>query len=95
MPSLKEWVSWEKRRTEPLVIGSQTVQLESRAIWLRFPYGGRVWHWPTAVYVQQPEGEQRLPIIDVTRAALLAFTGAAVTLSLLLRLPRPTQKRNA
>lgn len=62
-----------------------TLILESRALTIRFPYGGIVWQRPTAVLVQQNNQTRRLPIIDITRIAAWSLLGLGLLLPLLLR----------
>lgn len=58
---------------------------ESQALIIRFPFGGFVWHRPTAVLVQQGEQTQRHPIVDVTRQATWAIIALGFLIPLLLR----------
>jgi len=58
---------------------------ESQTLTIRFPFGGFVWHRPTAVLVQQGEQTRRHPIVDVTRLATWAVLAASLLLPLFLR----------
>lgn len=56
----------------PLTIGERQLVLEARSFRLRLPFGGFVWSGPAAVRYATPDGEERLPIRDVTRLAQIA-----------------------
>lgn len=58
---------------------------ESRALTIRFPYGGIVWQRPTAVLVRQNNQTRRLPIIDITRTATWSLLGLGLLLPFILR----------
>jgi hypothetical protein len=55
---------------------------------IRFPggMGGIVWNRPHSVVVQSPEGEDVLPVRDVTRQVQLALLGSGLTGVLLVGL---------
>jgi hypothetical protein len=70
-----------QRRTlsgEPVVVGGMTVTPQSQAVALRWPGGGWVWNRPVAVLVEQDGVTRRIPIVDVTRLAQLAFLGVGL-----------------
>jgi hypothetical protein len=45
---------------------------------VRWPGGGFVWNRPLAVNVEGPGRSERVPIVDVTRLAIWAISGALV-----------------
>jgi hypothetical protein len=53
-------------------VGDMMVTPQSEALIVRLPFGGLVWHRPTAVLVEQAGQVSRIPIVDVTR--LLQWT---------------------
>jgi hypothetical protein len=61
-------------RDRPLVAGGVRVTPESQVLMLRLPFGGFVWHRPTAVVVERPgQTMQRVSIFDFTRAAQVSM----------------------
>ena len=70
-------LQWERTAGEPLEIGDYTVTPESQALSVRFPFGGFVWNRPAAVLVDDGNGQQRIPIADVTRTAQMGLLVAA------------------
>ena len=53
---------------QPIEAGALRLTPESQAVIVRLPFGGLVWHRPTAVIVEQRgQARRRLPILDVTR----------------------------
>ena len=55
----------------------------SHVLELRAGNAAFVWHRPDSLVVEQPDGTQALPIVDVTRLAQVALLLLAVTLTLL------------
>lgn len=74
---ITDFVHWERTAGEPIPVGDYTVAPESQALSVRLPFGGFVWNRPTAVLVDDGNGQQRIPIVDVTRTAQLALLAAA------------------
>jgi hypothetical protein len=64
---------WKTQITEPTIINQQTIQLESQFLLIRLPFGGYVWHRPTAVLIGQPGNPTRISIKDPTRTALIVL----------------------
>ncbi|MCB8984740.1 MAG: hypothetical protein H6659_13005 [Ardenticatenaceae bacterium] len=60
---------------QPITVGGRTIVPEAQAVALNTPLGGFVWNRPTAVLVEQDGVTARVPILDVTRFALLAIWG--------------------
>jgi hypothetical protein len=56
---------------QPIAAGGARLILESQALVVRLPFGGFVWHRPTAVTVE-PTG-RRVPIHDLTRIAQIGL----------------------
>jgi hypothetical protein len=56
---------------QPIAAGGLRLILESQALVVRLPFGGFVWHRPTAVAIE-PTGT-RVPIHDFTRIAQLGL----------------------
>ena len=59
-------------------VGDLTVRPQSQALVIRWPSGGMVWNRPTAVLVERDGQTQRIPILDVTRLAILAMVGFGI-----------------
>jgi hypothetical protein len=68
---------------QPILTGDVRLTPESQVLVVRLPFGGLVWHRPTAVSVERAgRGIQRLPIVDLTRIAqvgLLLVTAVCLT----------------
>ncbi|MCP5098101.1 MAG: hypothetical protein GY943_21345 [Chloroflexi bacterium] len=88
MENLQELFRWHTYTTEPTIINKQVIQLESQALSVNLPFGGYVWNRPTAVLVGQPGNPTRIPINDPTRAALFAFAGIGLLISIVLKISR-------
>ena len=66
----------ETRNGRPLRVKGAQVHVRSQVVQLRLPdaHGGLIWNRPVSVVVRRPDGqEQILPILDVTRSAVLAL----------------------
>ena len=78
--------------TGPLVRVKDTqLRVRSQVVQLRLPSasGGLIWNRPVAVLMRTPDGQDRiLPILDVTRTAVLALVGLCLASTFLLRLLR-------
>jgi hypothetical protein len=62
----------------PVQAGDVTVTPQSQALIVRLPFGGLVWHRPTAVRVERVGQTSRIPIVDVTRVSQLALFGVTL-----------------
>jgi len=60
---------------QPVTVGGRTVVPEAQVVTLNTPFGGFVWNRPTAVLVEKDGVRERVPIVDVTRYALVALWG--------------------
>lgn len=70
-----------QRQTLPgpaVTVGDLTVRPQAQAIVLRWPSGGVVWNRPTAILVERGGHTERIPIVDVTRLAVLALAAFSV-----------------
>jgi hypothetical protein len=68
MPTISNVVQLRTVQGRPIDAGALRLTPQSRAVIVRLPFGGLVWHRPTAVLVEQPgRAIQRLPILDGTR----------------------------
>jgi hypothetical protein len=52
-----------------------TVTPQSQVLIIRLPFGGLVWHRPTAILVERGGQTSRIPIVDATRVIQLALLG--------------------
>lgn len=59
----------------PVQAGDMTVTPQSQVLIVRLPFGGLVWHRPTAILVERAGQTSRIPIVDVTRVIQLALLG--------------------
>jgi hypothetical protein len=93
MPRLQDFVRVENTSADPIVVGDTRVTPQAQAFSVRFPFGGFVWNRPTAVLVERDDLTQRIPIVDVTRAAQIALFGLVVTFSVIITLLAARQRR--
>lgn len=77
---------------EPIAVGGVTIYPESRALVVRLPFGGFVWHRPTSVVVQRAGSTERIPIVDVTRVAQVGLLVGTLVL-MLVSLRKTRQSR--
>lgn len=78
-PDKPGWQIKETRGTPITAFGHQLVPI-GRAIHVRWPGGGFVWHRPIAIETHQGNGTHRVPIHDPTRRAMraIALTGLLI-----------------
>ena len=67
---------------EPVQTGDVILTPESQALVVNGPFGKFIWNRPTAVIVQRGETVERLPVVDVTRWAILGLAGGAILFNL-------------
>jgi hypothetical protein len=88
---LKDHVQYQLESGSPTTVGQTTLTPQSQVLTVRWPNGGWVWNRPVAVLVEQDGETERLPIVDVTRyaqLAFIAFTFVFTALALLAQLGR-------
>jgi hypothetical protein len=87
MAGLQDWVRWELVPGTPVRSGDTTVTPIARTLVLRIPHvssqrasqtaqsfdAAWVWNRPAAVLVERAGYTERIPIVDVTRIALIAL----------------------
>ena len=73
MADISKYFKWEPVTGEPQVVGDRTIRLQAQAIMLNTPFGGFFWNRPTAVVVEQDGITDEVPIVDVTRYALIGI----------------------
>jgi hypothetical protein len=83
MARLRDVVEVRTRARDPIQVGERTITLQSKAVSVRWPGGGWVWNRPVAALVERDGEVERIPIVDVTRVAILAMVGATALLWLL------------
>jgi hypothetical protein len=93
MPRLSDFIRLENTSAVPLVVGDTRMTPQAQAFSVRFPFGGFVWNRPTAVLVERDDLTQRIPIVDVTRAAQFASFGLVVTFLAIITLLAARQRR--
>ena len=62
---------------QPMQVGGQTLTPEAQVVTVNTRFGGFVWNRPTAVLVDRDGATERVPIVDVTRYALMALWGVS------------------
>lgn len=75
---MTDFLSWERQTGEPVRVGDVTLTPQSQVFSVQFPFGGFVWHRPTAVTIQSPRQNETLPITDPTRMALWSLLGLTI-----------------
>lgn len=74
-------VQWRTRLAPAWQVGALTIIPEARSLVVNMPNGAWVWNTPVALLVQDADGHtQRIPIVDVTRGALLGLAAINVLL---------------
>jgi hypothetical protein len=85
MRSVMDMLRAREVSAAPVTVDGVTVTPQSRALVVRLPKGGLVWHRPTAVLVERDGQARRLPIVDLTRILQVGLLGlAALTASISL-----------
>jgi hypothetical protein len=82
MAALKPLVQWKTSLGKPIVIRDSTIIPQAKALVIKLPFFGFVWNRPVAILVERDGQQQRFPIFDVTRTAVLVLTGVTLTISL-------------
>jgi len=80
MARLSDYVEVQTRERSPIQVGDRTITLQSKAVSVRWPGGGWVWNRPVAAVVERDGVVERIPIVDVTRLAILALVGGTALL---------------
>jgi hypothetical protein len=77
----------ERRTTSgpAIVVGNVRATPQARAVIVRLPFGGFVWHRPTSVVIERDGRVERKSIVDVTRIAQLTLWASAVAVFLAVR----------
>jgi hypothetical protein len=77
----------ERRTTSgpPIVVGNVRATPQARAVIVRLPFGGFVWHRPTSVVIERDGRVERKTIVDVTRIAQVSLWASAVAVVLAVR----------
>jgi hypothetical protein len=80
----------ETRTSQPVRVKDTQLRIRAQVVQVRLPIvsGGLIWNRPVAVLVQSPNGNQILPVPDVTRIAVLALVGLSFASTFLLILLR-------
>jgi hypothetical protein len=74
MPETSSWMQLHTVHGTPVEASGLRVTPESQVLSIRLPFGGLVWHRPTAVAVEQGgQATRRVPIVDLTRIAQLGL----------------------
>jgi len=71
-------VSWETTPGDRVSVGEVTVTPLSQALSVRWSHGGWVWNRPVGVLVERDGATEKVPIIDVTRAAQVGLYALGV-----------------
>jgi hypothetical protein len=77
----------ERRTTSgpPIVVGNVRATPQARAVIVRLPFGGFVWHRPTNVLIERDGRVESVRIVDVTRIAQVTLWASAVAVFLAVR----------
>jgi hypothetical protein len=75
-----EMIRWQTLSGISTKVGEVSLTPVSQALTIRFPGGGLVWNRPVAVVVEYDGERTRLPVVDVTRIAVLALFGLSLAI---------------
>lgn len=78
MTRLNDFVELRTASGTPIEAGGARLTPQSQALVIRTPLWKFVWNRPVAVLVERDGREQRLPIIDATRLAILALLAGGI-----------------
>ena len=67
--------------SDPISIDNHSIQIESKQLLISFPYGGFSYQLPTAV--TDLNTDERQPIYDVTRIAILSIVAISFLFAIL------------
>ncbi len=77
MANWKPFIELKTNRGKAIQKGDVTITPQAQALTIRLPYGGFVWNRPVAVVVEADGRRERIPIFDVTRAAVMAMASVS------------------
>ena len=77
MTQPQKFIQYQTKSGHPVTAGPLTVTPRSRALMVRWPFGGWVWNRPVSVTFQDGEQTGRMAIIDLTRLIQLSLLGLA------------------
>ena len=77
---------WKQYDGTAVHVNNITVTPQSQSLTLRFPWGGFVWNRPVGIQVERDGETEHMPIIDVTRLALLLFSGVGMVTAVAARI---------
>ena len=80
---LQDLIQWETRAGEKITVGDVSITPQSRALIIRWPYGGLVWNRPTALLVDRGDYAEHIPIVDLTRKLQLTLLGLSSIFTIL------------
>ena len=78
-----DFFQWRTISGELMRIGDKRITLQSQFLAVRLPFGGFVWNRPALVLVEQHGLVEEIPIVDVTRLAVLALAGLSTAVTVL------------
>jgi hypothetical protein len=79
MPAISRFVQLKTVQNSPVEAGGVRLTPESQILSVRLPFGGFVWQRPTAVVLEQAgRATRRVPIVDLTRLALIGVVLATL-----------------
>ena len=84
MKRLRDVSQWQTLSGDTVTVGDVSVTPESKALIVRWPYGGLVWNRPVAVLVDKGEQTERIRIVDVTRMVQLGLLALSFIFSLVI-----------
>jgi len=85
MARLKDiMIQWQTISGSSVTVGDVTVTPQSRALTVRWPFGGFVWNRPVAILVERdgPHFVECMRVVDVTRIIQLGLLGFSLVLSI-------------
>ncbi len=93
MTGLNDILQWRTVSGATVTSGGVSVTPQSQALIVHTPIWSYVWNRPVAVLVERDGQTERIPIVDVTRLALIALSFSVVAAILAVRFTRrPARK---
>ncbi len=86
MSEPQRMVELQTRASAPVEVDGVRITPEAQALTVSLPFFRFVWNRPVAITVERQGQSERVPIVDVTRIALLALAGSVVALAFVVRL---------
>ncbi len=89
----QKMVEWRTRAGAPVEVDGVRITPEAQALTVSLPFFHFVWNRPVAITVERQGQSERIPIVDVTRLALLAIGGSVAVFALAVGLTKGRKEK--